>query len=78
MQLVMFCSIWLLIGNVSIVRSLIVHEPSESERVGRVRINFLNFLNTLDDELKRADTLGSFKTGIKESDRKGCSCLICK
>ena len=34
--------------------------------------------NTLDDELKRAGTLESFKTGIEEWDGKGCTCLICK
>ena len=51
-----------------------------SHRYGLNSLSFRGSLlwNTLDDELKRADTLGSFKTGIKEWDGKGCSCLICK
>ena len=53
---------------------------AKSHRYGLNSFSFRgSFLwNTLDDELKRADTLGSFKTGIKEWDGKGCSCLICK
>ena len=53
---------------------------AQSYRYGLNSLSFRGSLlwNTLDDELKRADTLGSFKRGIKEWDGKGCRCLICK
>ena len=53
---------------------------AKSHRYGLNSLSFRGSLlwNTLDDELKRADSLGSFKTGIKEWDGKGCRCLICK
>ena len=53
---------------------------AKSDRYGLNSLSFRGSLlwNTPDDKLKRADTLGSFKTRIKEWDGKGCSCLICK
>ena len=53
---------------------------AQSQRYGLNSISFRGSLlwNALHDELKTADTLRSFKTGIKEWDGKGCRCLICK
>ena len=53
---------------------------AQSYRYGLNSLSFRSSLlwNTLDDELKTADTLTSFKRGIKEWDGKGCRCLICK
>ena len=53
---------------------------AQSHRYGLNSLSFRGSLlwNALDDELKRAETLRSFKRGIKEWDGKACKCLICK
>ena len=53
---------------------------AQSHRYGLNSLSFRGSLlwNALDDELKRAETLRSFKRGIKEWDGNACKCLICK
>ena len=52
----------------------------QSHRYGLNSPSFRGSLlwNALDDELKRAEILRSFKRGIKEWDGNACKCLICK
>ena len=53
---------------------------AQSHRYGLNSLSFRGSLlwNALDDELKRAETLKSFKRGIKDWDGNACKCLICK